>query len=84
MPKPSGSRLMGAVAVAFLLAVLFVSYRARGFHYCAGTGNRPQARVAAGDEPCFPDEEPLEWQRLGWPGRVKLGARATAKAFGAK
>jgi hypothetical protein len=82
MPNRNGNRLMGAVAVMFLLALLLLSYRVRTFHYCAGLGDRPQARVAGSAESCGPDEEPLEFERLGWPGKIKLAARATAKAFG--
>ncbi|MGO9258729.1 MAG: hypothetical protein ACLQU1_20775 [Bryobacteraceae bacterium] len=83
MPQRSGARVMGALTAVFLCAALFVSYRARTFHYCAGTGDRPQARVAGSAESCAPDEEPLEFERLGWPGKLRLAARAAAKAFGA-
>jgi hypothetical protein len=83
MPNRNGARLIGGLAGVFLLTLLFVSYRARTFSYCASTGDRPQARVAGRGESCGPDEEPLEWQRLGWPGKLKLAATATAKALGA-
>jgi hypothetical protein len=36
-----------------------------------------------GAESCGVEEEPLEWQRLGWPGKIKLAAKASAKALGA-
>ena len=75
-------RVIGALAGVLLLTLLLVSYRAQTFHYCAGTGDRPQARVAGAAETCGPDEEPLEWQRLGWPGKIKLAAKAAGRAFG--
>lgn len=69
-------------AVALFLLVLFTAYRARSFHYCASLGNRPEARIASGSEPCGENEEPLYWGRLGWFGRAKLAARTVAKSFG--
>jgi hypothetical protein len=83
MPNQNGFRLFAVVAGVLLLTLLFVSYRARTFHYCAGIGDRPAARVADSAAPCRADEEPLEFRRLGWPGSLKLAAQATAKAFGA-
>ena len=84
MPKQDRSRSSLAVVVGLLLLTLvLVSYRTRTFHYCAGTGDRPIARVVEGSETCAADEEPLEFKRLGWPGRLKLAAQTTAKALGA-
>ena len=77
MPKRTG---IGTLIAVLVLLLLFVGYRARTFHYCASTGDRPQARIVSGS--CAQDEEPLEWGRLGWPGRIKLAAATTAKAFG--
>ena len=83
MAARTGYRVTSALAAALLLGLVLVSYRARTFHYCATTGPRPEARVAAGEEPCRPDEEPLETGRLGWPGKIKLAAKAAAKVCGA-
>lgn len=82
---PNGNRigLIVTLTVALLLMLLFVGYRTRTFHYCASAGDRPEARVVGGSQSCGQDEEPLEWQRLGWPGRMKLAASAAAKAFSA-
>jgi hypothetical protein len=82
LPRQNANRLVGVIAGVLLLTLLFVSYRVRTFHYCASLTERPQARVAAGAESCGPEEEPLQFERLGWPGKIKLAARATAKAFG--
>lgn len=83
MAKRGHTPLWTGIAGILMLMALFVSYRARTFHYCASMGDRPQARVAGSAETCGPEEETLEWQRLGWPGKIKLAARTTAKAFGA-
>ena len=73
---------IGTLAVIVLVLIfLFIGYRAQTFHYCASIGGRPEARLVNGSEPCGPDEEPLEWRRLGMPGRIKLAVRTAAKAF---
>jgi hypothetical protein len=79
----NASRVLTGLAGVLLLAALFVSYRARSFRYCASMDERPQARIAGSGETCSPGEEPLDARRLGWPGRIKLAAKAAAKAFGA-
>lgn len=76
-------RLIATLAGALLLTVLFVSYRARSFRYCAGTGDHPAARVVDSAGSCGADEEPLEIRSVGWLGRLKLAAQTTARAFGA-
>jgi len=83
MANRNGIGPIGTLAAAALLTLLFVWIRAHTFHYCASTGDRPQARIVGGSESCAQDEEPLDWRRLGWPGRIKLAASTTAKAFGA-
>jgi len=72
-----------AATVVVLFIFLFIAYRARTFHYCASTGDRPEARITDGSEPCGPDQEPLEWRRVGWAGKIKLAAGAAAKVLGA-
>src|ERR1051325_12206858 len=84
MPNRNLASLIGALAGICLLTLLFVLYQGRTFHYCAGKGERPQARIVGSADSCGPDEEPLDWRELGWPGRIKLAARTTAKAFGGK
>jgi hypothetical protein len=83
MPNRNGIGAIVAPTVAFLVMLLFVGYRARTFHYCAGTGDRPEARIVSGSQSCGRDEEPLKWRRLGWFGRMKLAANTAAKAFSA-
>jgi hypothetical protein len=75
--------LVCTLEVLLVLALLFIGYRARTFNYCASTSDRPEARIVSGSESCGPDEERLEWRRLGWFGRIKLTGRTAAKAFGA-
>jgi hypothetical protein len=52
MPNRNGIRLIGTLTVALLLMLLFVGYKARTFHYCAGTGDRPEARIVGSAESC--------------------------------
>ena len=82
MPNRNGIGIMVTLTVALLLTLLFVGYRARTFHYCAGKGEF-RARVVAESQSCRQDEEPLAWRRLGWAGRIKLAASTAAKAFSA-
>jgi hypothetical protein len=58
------SRVLAVITSIEVLLLLFASYRARGFHYCAEE-EEFQARVVSSDEPCGPDERPLDWNRLG-------------------
>ena len=76
------SRVLAVLAGILVLLLLFASYRARGFHYCAEE-EEFHARVVSSDEPCGPDESPLEWRRLGWVSRLKLIGNTAAKAVGA-
>jgi hypothetical protein len=66
--------------IALVVSLLFVSYRARAFHYCMGF--REKTRVVSVDEPCRADEQPLEWELLGYPARLKLVADTIVKSFG--
>jgi hypothetical protein len=56
--------------IALVLSLIFVSHRARAFHHCMGF--REQTRVVSVNEPCRSDEQPLEWELLGYPARLKL------------
>jgi hypothetical protein len=76
------SRVLAVIASIVVLLLLFASYRARDFHYCAEE-EEFQARVVSSDEPCGPDESPLEWRRLGWVSKLKLIGNTAAKAVGA-
>jgi len=69
-------------AAMVLLFALFVTYRARNYHYCASLDPRPQARIAGPDGVCGPNEEPLDVRRMGWFGRIRLGAKTAGKALG--
>jgi hypothetical protein len=71
-----------ALAGILVLSIMFVSWRARTFHYCFGYGGRGAARVTSGAEPCAPDETPGDWRRAGWLGKIELVGTAAAKAFG--
>jgi hypothetical protein len=75
--------LVCTLGVLLVLALVFIGYRARTFNYCASTGDRPAPRIVTGSESCGPNEEPLEWRRLGWYSRIKLTGRTAAKALGA-
>jgi hypothetical protein len=70
-------------AIAGVLVLLFVAYRARGFHYCVEEGERPQVRVVSSEEPCSPDEGRMELERLGLRSKLKLLGNIAAKALGA-
>ena len=76
------SRLLMIMAGILAVLLFFASYRARGFHYCAAE-QEFHARVVSGDEPCGPDESPLEWNRLGWGSTLRLIGNTAAKAVGA-
>jgi hypothetical protein len=76
------SRVLAVTASIVVLLLLFAFYRARGFHYCAEE-EEFRARVVSSDEPCGPDESPLEWNRLGWASKLKLIGNTAAKAVGA-
>ena len=82
MENQNISRLLAVMAGILVVLLLFASYRARGFHYCAAE-QEFHARVVSGDQPCSPDESPLEWNRLGWGSKLKLIANTAAKAAGA-
>jgi hypothetical protein len=69
--------------VGVLVLLLFVAYRARTFHYCVDDGERPQVRVKSNDEPCSPDEDPMEWKVLGLRAKFKLLGNTASKALGA-
>jgi hypothetical protein len=81
MRNHSMTLAFGIITGMLVISGLFVSYRARAFHYCMGF--REQARVVSTDEPCSPDEQPLEWEVLGYASRVKLVGSTIVKAFGA-
>jgi hypothetical protein len=82
MKKRSIIQAVAAIVGVFVLALpLFVAYRARAFHYCVDDGERPQVRVVSNDEPCSPDEGPIEWGRMGWQSKVKVLGNTAAKAF---
>jgi hypothetical protein len=70
-----------AVIACIFLLLVFVSYRARSFHYCVGFKERAQARVGSADEPCSPEEQPLEWRILGLKSKLELVGNTIAKAF---
>jgi len=72
-----------AVTAILVVLLLFVSYRARAFHYCFAFSERGQPRVLTADEPCNPDEQPLEWEILGGASKVRLVGNTIVKAFGA-
>lgn len=74
---------LALIASVLLISLLFVSYRARTFHYCLGFRELAQARVVSSDEPCSPDEQPLEWEILGWASKLKLVGNTIVKAVGA-
>ena len=82
MEKRNVTPALAAIA-AVLVLLLFVAYRARAFHYCLEDGERPQVRVVTNDEPCSPDEGPMEWESLGLRSELKLLGMTAAKAFGA-
>ena len=81
MRNRSITLMLAVVASMLAISLLFVSYRARAFHYCMGF--RQQARVVSFDEPCSPDEQPLDWQVLGYGSKLKLVGSTIVKAFGA-
>ncbi len=81
MRKHSVSLILAVVASLLAFSLLFVSFRARAFHYCMGF--QEQARVVSIDEPCSPDEQPLEWEVLGYAGKLKLVGSTIGRAFGA-
>jgi hypothetical protein len=81
MRKHSVSLVLAVVAGILVFSSLFVSFRARAFHYCMGFQEQP--RVVSIDEPCSSDEQPLEWEVLGYAARVKLVGSTIVKAFGA-
>jgi len=83
MPHGNWFRFFATLVGALLLTLVFVSYRARSFHYCAGTGDHPAVRVVDSATPCGSDEVPLEIRSVGWRGRLKLAAQTTARAFDA-
>jgi hypothetical protein len=74
---------LALIASVLLISLLFVSYRARAFHYCVGFRELAQARVVSADEPCSPYEQPLEWEILGWASKLKLVGNTIVKAVGA-
>lgn len=81
MQKRNITPVLAAIAVALVL--LFVVYRARGFRYCVEDGEHPQVRIVSSEEPCSPDEGPMELERLGLQSKLKLVGNIAAKAFGA-
>jgi hypothetical protein len=50
MRKHSVSLVLAVVASILMFSLLFVSFRARAFHYCMGFQEQP--RVVSIDEPC--------------------------------
>ena len=70
---------------AVILLLIFIAYRARGFHYCAGNEERPHITVAAGSQECGPGEAPMElrtmWREQGLPSKIKMIGKTIARAF---
>ncbi|HEY1759059.1 MAG TPA: hypothetical protein VGG72_27050 [Bryobacteraceae bacterium] len=83
MKKRSIVPALAAIVGVLVLLSLFVAFRARTFHYCVEDGERPQVHVTGDDEPCGPDEGPIEWDSMGLPSRFRLLRDTAAKAFGA-
>ena len=79
MRKHSFSPVLAVIAGILVFSLLFVSFRARAFHYCMGF--QEQARVVSSDEPCSSDEQPPEWRVLGYAARLKLAGSTIVKAF---
>jgi hypothetical protein len=80
MTQNRNGQVLAVIAGVFVL-VFFVSYRVRTFHYCAGFADR--ARVVSAEEPCSAEEQPLDWNVLGYVGKLKLAGSTVAKALGA-
>jgi hypothetical protein len=73
------------ISAMFLLLVVFVTYRARTFHYCVEMGARPHSRLVGIDETCAPGEIPMEWQGLwremGMRSKLGMLVSTTVDAF---
>jgi hypothetical protein len=81
------ARLVTVIAAAVILLVVFVSYRARTFHYCVGNNERSQtSHLADGNQPCSPDEQLMDWRekwsQLGWREKFRTLGTTAVEAFG--
>ncbi len=79
--------LWAIIAGILVLLPMFVSYRAKTFHYCVANDERAQrARLADSSEPCKADESPADWQELwrqqGLHSKLRMLANTTSEAFG--
>jgi hypothetical protein len=83
------ARLVTVIAGAVALLAVFVSWRARTFHYCVGNGERAQnSRLTDGNEPCAPNEQPMDWQdqwrERGLRSKLRMLGSTTVEAFDGK